>query len=91
MDQLKEIGDKIREKSENTVALIGTHNENKLAFVCTVSDELIKNRKLKAGDLVREVAKVAGGGGGGKPHLATAGGKDINKFDEAMNKIKELI
>jgi len=91
MDQLKEIGDKIREKSENTVALIGTQNEDKLAFVCTVSDDLIKYKKLKAGDLVREVAKVAGGGGGGKPHLATAGGKDISKFEEAMNKISELI
>jgi len=91
MDQLKEIGDKIREKSENTVALIGTQNENKLAFVCTVSDDLIKDKKLKAGDLVKEVAKIAGGGGGGKPHLATAGGKDVNKFEEAMEKIKELL
>ena len=91
MDQLKEIGDKIREKSENTVALIGTKNEEKLAFVCTVSDDLIKSKNLKAGDLIREIAKVAGGGGGGKPHLATAGGKDLNKFEEAMNKITELI
>jgi alanyl-tRNA synthetase len=91
MDQLKEIGDKIREKSNNTVALIGTINEDKLAFVCTVSDDLIKSKNLKAGDLVREVAKVAGGGGGGRPHLATAGGKDIAKFEEAMEKIKEII
>ncbi len=91
MDQLKEVGDKIREKSENTIALIGTQNDEKLAFVCTVSDNLIKSKKLKAGDLVREVAKVAGGGGGGKPHLATAGGKDTSKFEEAMNKISELL
>jgi alanyl-tRNA synthetase len=91
MDQLKEIGDKIREKSENTVALIGTQIDEKLAFVCTVSDDLIKNKKLKAGNLVREVAKVAGGGGGGKPHLATAGGKDTSKLAEAMEKIIELI
>lgn len=91
MNQLKEIGDKIREKSKNTVALIGTQNENKLTFVCTVSDDLIKSRNLKAGDLVREVAKVADGDGGGKPHLATAGGKDVSKFDQAMEKIKELL
>ncbi|MFC2087977.1 alanine--tRNA ligase [Calditrichota bacterium] len=91
LDQLKEIGDNIREKSKNTVALIGTKNENKLTFVCTVSDDLIKTKKLKAGDLVREVAKVAGGGGGGKPHLATAGGKDANKFDQAMEKIQALL
>ena len=91
MDQLKELGDKIREQSENTVALIGSQNEDKLAFVCTVSDDLIKSKNLKAGDLIREVAKVAGGGGGGKPHLATAGGKDIIKLNEAMDKITELI
>ncbi len=62
-----------------------------LLLVCTVSDDLVKSGKYKAGDLIREIAKVAGGGGGGKPHLATAGGKDVNRFDEAMNKIKELI
>jgi len=91
MDQLKELGDKIREKAQNTVALIGTQNDDKLSFVCTVSDDLIKSKQLKAGDLVREVAKAAGGGGGGKPHLATAGGKDVAKFDEAMKKINDLL
>ena len=56
-----------------------------------MSDDLIKTKNLKAGDLVREVAKVAGGGGGGKPHLATAGGKDISKFEEAMDRIADLL
>jgi len=91
IDKLKELGDKIREKSQNTVALLGSKVDGKIGFVCVVTDDLIKSRKLKAGDLVREVAKIAGGGGGGRPHLATAGGKDIEKFSEAMEKIKALV
>jgi alanyl-tRNA synthetase len=91
INQLKEMGDRIREKSKNTVALLGTEIDDKLNFVCIVSDDLIKNKNLHAGNVIKEVAKVTGGGGGGKSHMATAGGKDIKKFDQAMDKIKELI
>ena len=91
MDQLKELGDKVREKTRNTIALLGSNSKGKLSFVCVVTDDLVKEKKYNAGTLVREVAKVAGGDGGGKPHMATAGGKDVTKFEEAMAKIKELI
>jgi alanyl-tRNA synthetase len=91
INQLKEIGDKIHEKSKNTVALLGMKADDKLNFVCIISDDLIKSKNLHAGNLIKDIAKVAGGGGGGKPHMATAGGKDIQKYDQAMNKIKELI
>jgi alanyl-tRNA synthetase len=91
IDQLKELGDKIREKSNNTVALLGTITNKKLAFVCIVSDDLIKAKNLNAGDLVRKVAQIAGGSGGGRPHMATAGGKDAAKFDTAMEEIKKII
>ncbi|MCB0283806.1 MAG: alanine--tRNA ligase [Calditrichaeota bacterium] len=89
MNQLKDLGDKIREKVQSTVGLIGSKNDDKLAFVAFVSDDLLKS--YNAGNLVREVAKVAGGGGGGRPHMATAGGKDVAKLDEAMQKFEELI
>ncbi|MGD9489530.1 MAG: alanine--tRNA ligase [Calditrichaceae bacterium] len=91
MDQLKDLGDTIREKSKMTAALFATKNEDKINFVCVVTDDLIKERKLKAGDLIREVAKIAGGGGGGRPHLATAGGKDISKLDEAFKKFRAMV
>jgi len=91
VDQLKEIGDQIREHTSQTVALLGTRNGGKLNFVCVVTDDLIKNKKLHAGDLIRKVAQEAGGSGGGKAHMATAGAKDEDKFDQALNKIKELI
>jgi alanyl-tRNA synthetase len=91
IDQLKEIGDQIREHTDHTVALLGTRSEGKINFVCVVTDDLIKKKQLHAGELVRKVAQVAGGSGGGKPHMATAGAKDEEKFEQAMHKIKELI
>ena len=91
MPQLKEMGDQIRQKTKNTVALLGSKADDKLSFVCVVTDDLISRKKYNAGDLVRRIAEVAGGGGGGRPHMATAGGKELNKFDEAMNKLKDLI
>ncbi|MGD9900315.1 MAG: DHHA1 domain-containing protein, partial [Calditrichaceae bacterium] len=91
MEQLKELGDTIRGKTKMTAALFATKNEDKINFVCVVTDDLIKERKLKAGDLIREVAKIAGGGGGGRPHLATAGGKDITKLDKAFEKFRAMV
>ena len=86
---LKELADHIREKTQNSVGLLASRNEGKLGFVVFVSDDLLN--KYKAGALIGEVAKVAGGGGGGRPHMATAGGKDISKLNEAIAKFRELI
>lgn len=46
---------------------------------------------VKAGDLVREVAKLAGGGGGGRPDSAMAGAKDLSKLDEALSKVADIV
>jgi len=91
MPRLKELGDRIREKSENTVALLGTVNDDKIILVCIVSDDLISSRDMNAGQLVQAIARIVGGGGGGRPHMATAGGKDLDRFDEAMEQIKILV
>jgi len=91
MAQLKELGDQIRNKSKETIAILGTINEGKISFVCVVTDDLIKSKNLKAGELIKKIAKIVNGGGGGNPHMATAGGKDIAKFDEAMSEIKNLL
>ena len=91
MAQLKDLGDQIRNKSKETVAVLGTINEGKISFVCVVTDDLIKEKGLKSSDLIKKVAKVVNGGGGGNPHMATAGGKDIDKFEEAMAEIKKLV
>ncbi len=91
VNQLKTLGDRLREKAKNTIGLFYLTEDAKITFVCVVSDDLIKTKKLSAGNLVKEVAKVAGGGGGGRPHLATAGAKDISKLNDALKKMEELL
>lgn len=90
-EQLKSLGDRIRERGKQTAALLYSETDGKLTFVCAVSDDLIKNRKLSAGTLVREVARAAHGGGGGRPHLATAGAKDASHLKEALDTFREQI
>jgi len=91
VDELKEIGDKLREKIGTGVGLLYSIIDDKVSLVAVVSDNLIKEKKLSAGKIAGDVAKILGGGGGGKPHLATAGGKDITKIDEAMGKLKSIV
>ena len=63
----------------------------KLTFMAFVSDDLVAEKKLRADALVRAVAQVTGGSGGGKPHLALAGGKDVAKLEEALNEARRLL
>ncbi|HHE55896.1 MAG TPA: alanine--tRNA ligase, partial [Caldithrix abyssi] len=91
MDQLKSLGDKLREKAKKLVALLLTEKDDKLSMVCLVSDDLLQDKKWHAGNLVREVAKQVGGGGGGRPHLATAGGKLIENKLNAIEFFKKIV
>ena len=91
VNQLKNLGDSIRERCQNTVALLGTKHQGKVNFVCIVTDDVIRNKNLHAGKLVQQIARITGGSGGGRAHMATAGGKFVNKFTEAMESIKKLI
>ncbi len=90
-DELKEIGDKLREKLKSGVGLLYTIIDNKISLVATVSDDLVKEKKLSAGKIAGDAAKILGGGGGGKPHLATAGGKDVSKISEAISTLPAII
>jgi len=58
-------------------------------IMCAVTDDLTD--RIQAGKIVQEVGILMGGGGGGKPHIATAGGKDIDCLDNVLEKGKELI
>lgn len=96
MDLLKQLGDKIRTQAKNTVGFFinRVEDEGRLNFVCAVTDDLLKNKGIKAGELVQEAAKIGGGGGGGRAHLATAGAKNITKLPEILefirNKLKQI-
>ncbi|MCK9424501.1 MAG: alanine--tRNA ligase [Ignavibacteriaceae bacterium] len=91
MDELKSFGDELRNKIKSGVGLLASEVEGKVGLVCVVSDDLLKEKKLSAGKIVGEVAKILGGAGGGRPHLATAGGKDVNKIDEALKQVDEIV
>jgi alanyl-tRNA synthetase len=91
VSQLKEMADSIREKSKMTAGLLAAENGDKLSLVCFLTDDLIKEKGLNAGNLVKESAKIAGGGGGGRPHLATAGAKDTSKTDAVFEKFYTLL
>ena len=71
------------------VAALGTVNEGKVAFVVGVTKDLTS--KIKAGDLIKAIAAETGGGGGGRPDLAQAGGKDASKIDRALEVGEKMI
>jgi alanyl-tRNA synthetase len=91
LDELKRIGDALREKLGSGVGVLGAVMDEKVALVCVVTDDLIAGKKLQAGRIVGDLAKRVGGGGGGKPHLATAGGKDTAKLDETLASVPDII
>jgi alanyl-tRNA synthetase len=83
-DQLRSLLDSLKKRSPSVAVMLASVSGEKVSFVCGVSDDLIA-KGLKAGDWIRETAKVAGGGGGGRPNMAQAGGKDPARVDEALN------
>jgi len=91
LDELKSMADTLRSKLKSGVGVLGSIIDQKVALVCVVTDDLIKDRKLQAGKIVGQVAKQVGGSGGGKPHLATAGGKEIGKLDGALDQTLSIV
>ncbi len=89
-DQLKDLGDELRAQLRSGgVGLLGSVTAGKVLLVCVVTDDVTKH--LSAGTLVGAVAKQLGGGGGGKPHMATAGGKDVSKLHNALTTFHSLL
>ncbi len=86
---LREAVDRARDKDGAGVVLYGANGGDKALFVCGVAAAL--SSKLKAGDIVREVAAVVGGKGGGRPDFAQAGGPDVAKLGDALARAKEII
>jgi alanyl-tRNA synthetase len=91
MDELKSMGDELRNKMKTGVGLLIAQVEDKVQMVCLVTDDLVKEKKILAGKIVGEIAKIVGGGGGGRPHMATAGGKNVDKIDEALDRFNNVV
>jgi len=90
IEVLRETADWLRDQLKSAVIVLGTVYEEKPLFLAVVTPDLVA-KKYNAGDIVRQVAKITGGGGGGKPNMAQAGGKDKEKIDEALKLVKDLI
>ena len=90
MDHLKSLGDQLRILLKSGVGVLGTVFDDKPCIACVVTDDLVK-LGVKATDFVKQVGKELGGGGGGKPHFATAGGKDPAKLDGALKAAEKMI
>jgi len=90
LEIMREMADLIREKLKSAVVVLGTVYEDRPVFLTAVTSDLVA-KGYNAGEIVKQVARVTGGGGGGKPSLAQAGGKYKDKLDEALRLAKTLI
>ena len=89
-EQMKDLGDELRSALKSSgIGLLGAVIDDKVQLVCVVTDDLTKT--YSAGKLIGVVAKELGGGGGGKAHMATAGGKDISKLDNVLEQFSSTI
>ncbi|MEL6525730.1 MAG: alanine--tRNA ligase, partial [Chloroflexota bacterium] len=90
-DTMREMADWFRNKvSENGVLVLGSDIDGRPLLLVSVTEDLVK-QGVKAGDLIRPVAQVVGGGGGGRPNMAQAGGKDSSKLPQALDKARALL
>jgi alanyl-tRNA synthetase len=91
MDAVRDAADALRGALGRGAAVLAVRAAGKLTFLAAVSDDLVAGKTLRADELVRAVARVTGGSGGGKPHLALAGGKDVAKLGEALAEARRLL
>ena len=89
-DDLRTLGDSLKDKEPNLVLVLAGVNGDKATLVAMATKEAVA-KGANAGKIIKEVAKTAGGGGGGKPDSAQAGAKDLSKLDEALALVKTLI
>jgi alanyl-tRNA synthetase len=89
-DTLRIMTDAFREKYPSGVVALGSVVNDKPTIICAVTEDLVK-RGLNAGDIVKAVAGIMGGSGGGRPVLAQAGGKDASKLSEALDKVVPFV
>ena len=90
MNGLRDMGDDIKKSIGEGVIVLASANEGKVSLVVMATDEAIK-KGAHAGNMIKEIAKLVGGGGGGRPNMAQAGGKNPAGIDECLAKAKEVL
>ncbi len=89
-DKLRQLGDYLRDKDENIVAVLAAVNDDKITFLASCGKSAVA-QGVKAGDIIKHVTKLCGGSGGGKPDSAMGGGKDVLKLDDALAAVDDFI
>jgi len=90
-EELKALADEIRLKIKNGIGVLISEMKGKVGIVCVVSDNLVSKGRYSAGKIVARVAKLVDGGGGGRDHLATAGGKNVEAIPSALREVPSII
>lgn len=90
MNGLRELGDQLKEKLGEGVVLLASITDGKVSLMATATDQAMK-AGAHAGNLIKAIASIVGGGGGGRPNMAQAGGKNPAGVDEAIKKAAEVI
>ena len=88
--KLRQMGDTLRDKAANVVAVLSSVNDGKITFLAVCGKDAI-SKGIKAGELVKLVCTTCGGSGGGKPDSAMGGGKDIVKLDDALAQVDNFV
>jgi alanyl-tRNA synthetase len=86
---LREMADRMRQKYGSAVVAIGSVVDGKVAILVAVTADLTS--RIKAGDIVKQIAPIVGGTGGGRPDFAQAGGRDPSRLDEALERVTALV
>ncbi|MBI5042428.1 MAG: alanine--tRNA ligase, partial [Nitrospirae bacterium] len=89
MKDLRTFGDSLRDKIKSGIIALGSAKDDKVSIVVMATKDV--QEKYSAVDIVKEIAGIVGGSGGGRPDMAQAGGKDISRLDEAMKKIYSVV
>jgi len=86
---LRALSDSLRDRLKRGVVVLAAEDDGKVHLLASVTKDLTD--RVKAGALVKELAPIVGGGGGGRPDFAEAGGKDASKIDELISRAKKLV
>ena len=89
-NKLRQMGDMLRDKQTNVVAVLSTVNDNKITFLAVCGKEAVA-KGIKAGEIIKSITAVCGGKGGGKPDSAMGGGTDVLKLDDALATVDNLV
>lgn len=90
MNQLRQLADQWKQQALSDVLVLATENKGKANLLAAVSKEMIQ-KGIKAGDLIKAIAPIVGGGGGGRPDLAQAGGKKPQAIPQALNEVSQWL